>query len=337
MTVPWPDLTIVMPVRNEGAFMATSLDAVLAQDYPGRLEVLVADGASEDGTDAVIADRARADPRVTLVPNPDRIVSCGLNRAIATATGELVLRVDGHCTIPPDYARVCVARLLAEDSACVGGQLRTVGSTPVARGIALAQASPAGVGNATFRTGAAEVVEVDTVAFGVYRRDHLRALGGFDEDLVRNQDDELNLRVRQDGGRILLDPTVVVHYHSRASLRSLLRQYGQYGWFKPLVLRKRGRLPTVRSAVPGALVLGLALTTIAAGAVAGPLAALAPIALYGAGLVLVGLGVGRRDPTAALVVPAALGAMHLAYGIGFIGGLWRWRSAPPTPVRSADG
>lgn len=331
-----PDLTIVMPVRDEGSFMARSLDAVLAQDYDGTIEVLVVDGASSDDTPTIVAERADDDPRIALIANPERIVPNGLNLAIARASGALLLRVDGHCEIPPDYATVCVERLLEQDAACVGGVLRTVGTSPAARAISLAQASPFGVGGASFRTGVDELMEVDTVAFGVYRTDHLRRLGGFDEDLVRNQDDELNLRLRQDGGRILLEPSVAVTYHSRATLRGLARQYRQYGWFKPLVLRKRGRLPSARSAAPAILVIGLVVATVLGGVMGGWPLALAPLAGYGAGLVIAAGWITRRELRALPRVAVALGALHLPYGIGFLGGLWRWRRARPTPVSVDD-
>ena len=332
MTERWPDLTVVMPVRNEGPFMARSLGAVQAQDYSGTLEIIVADGSSTDETPEIVADAAAVDPRIRLIANPERIVSTGLNRAIHEAAGTLILRVDGHCEVPPSYASICVARLLEGGVDCVGGVLRTVGQSVGARAVALAQASRAGVGSAAFRTGAVEARSVDTVAFGVYRRQRLLELGGFDPELVRNQDDELNLRLIQDGGRILLEPDVEVTYNSRATLRGAARQYLQYGWFKPLVLRKRGRLPTARGLAPAALVLGLAVTTMGTALAVGLVGALAPIGAYVATLVIVGLWLGRRDPAAAPLVPVALAALHVPYGLGFLAGLWRWRGAPPTPV-----
>ena len=321
----WPDLTVVMPVRQEADFIERSVGAVLAQDYPGSFEVLIADGASTDGTRAVLDRLAAADDRVAVLDNPDGIVPTGLNRALARARGHVVIRVDGHCEVPVDYARRCVGALLASGADCAGGVLHTEGRSLEARAVALAQSSPLGVGGSRFRTGAGSPRYVDTLAFGAYRREVFDRIGNFDEELVRNQDDEFNLRLTQAGGRIWLDPSIQATYWSRASVRGAFRQYFQYGTYKVRVAQKRRTVPSVRSLVPAVLVAGLVGATVVGAVRRGPRAAAAPLVAYAAGTVAAAAYEARRDPGAATLAPPAFAALHLGYGTGVWWGLWRWR------------
>ncbi len=325
MSRRWPDLSIVMPVRDEADAIERSLGAVLAQDYPGSFEVLVADGASSDGTRQLVEGLAARDDRLSVLDNPEGIVPTGLNRALAQARGEVVMRVDGHCEVPPDYARRCVASLLDSGADCAGGVILTVGDSREARAVALVQSSPLGVGASRFRTGAGAPRTVDTLAFGAYRRDVFDRIGTFDEELVRNQDDEFNLRLTQAGGRIWLDPTIATTYWSRATLRGAFRQHFQYGMYKVRVAQKRGRIPSARSLVPAALVGGLAVTVVAGTVRRDARLALGPVAAYAAGTIVAAAVEARRDPGAAPLAPPAFAALHLGYGAGVWWGLWRWR------------
>jgi glycosyltransferase involved in cell wall biosynthesis len=325
VTRRWPDLSIVMPVRDEADAIERSLAAVLGQDYPGSFEVLVADGASRDGTRALLDDLAARDDRLSVLDNPDGIVPTGLNRALAQSRGTVVMRVDGHCEIPPDYARRCVATLLDTGADCAGGVIHTVGSSREARAVALVQSSPLGVGGSRFRTGAGSPRPVDTLAFGAYRREVFDRIGTFDEELVRNQDDEFNLRLTQAGGQIWLDPTISTTYWSRATLRGAFRQHFQYGTYKVRVAQKRGRIPSMRSLVPALLVGGLAAGLVAGAVRRDARLAAAPVAAYAAGTVVAAAVEARRDLGAAPLAPPAFAALHLGYGAGVWWGLWRWR------------
>src|SRR5262249_4322481 len=228
-----PYVTILMPIRNEERFIARSLGPVLSQTYsPDRIEVIVIDGMSTDGTRSVVHSMADEASRseahrssVMILDNPSKTVPPALNIGVRRAKGDVIIRVDGHCEIPSDYVERCIEALDKTGADCVGGALVSCGETGTARAIAGAQSSPFGVGGATFRTGSKEGCDVDTLAFGAYRRDVFERLGLFDEEMVRNQDDEFNFRVRQSGGRIWLDPAINSRYYSRASLRGLWRQY----------------------------------------------------------------------------------------------------------------
>ena len=323
-----PRVTVVMPCRNERAHIRSSLASVLATELPlDQLEILVVDGASTDGTAAVVAAIAREHPNVQLLENPGRIVPTALNIAIRVATGEIIVRLDAHNEYPPEYIPRLVDWLERTGADNVGGAwvTRPGAATPVAQGIACALSHPFGIGNAKYRLGVAEPVRVDTVPFGCYRRDVFERIGLFDEELVRNQDDELNLRLLRAGGTILLVPDVVSYYHARTSFRQLARMYYQYGYYKPLVIRKVGAVMTARQLAPAALVLGLLAPL--AGSIAWP--ALLPLAAAAVVLYLIAAavaamraakGLGRRTMVSSFL---AFPVLHFSYGIGFLWGAAR--------------
>ena len=320
-----PLITIIMPIRNEARYIARALHAVLAQDYPAdKMEIFVVDGMSEDGTRAIVTAMAVGEPRVQLMDNPERIVPTALNRGVRAAHGEIIIRVDGHAVIAPDYLRRCVETLAAVDADCVGGPIQTVGETPRACGIALAQSSPFGVGNAAFRY-ARTARYVDTLAFGAYRRKVFDHIGLFDPELVCNQDDEFNLRLIRAGGKIWLCPTIQSTYYARASLGRLWRQYFAYGFWKVRVLQKHGRPASWRSLVPVTFV-GALLTTAGLSVLVPPypwlLAVLLPYSLVvlGASLWLAAHHGWQYAP----LLPLSFMTLHLGYGLGFLGGLLSW-------------
>jgi glycosyltransferase involved in cell wall biosynthesis len=342
-----PFVTVVMPVRNEGAFMARSLGAVLAQDYAAdRMEVIIADGLSTDETRAIVEQLACEHPHipVTLLANPGQIVSTGLNLALARARGEVIVRVDGHCEIAPDYVSRCLRHLQAEPVDAVGGPIETVGLTPLSRAIASAMSSPFGVGGSAFRTVKDKQRLVDTAAFPAYTRRALELAGAFDAELVRNQDDEYHYRLRKLGGRILLAPDVRSRYYSRSALRPLWRQYFQYGYWKVRVMQKHPRQMSLRQFVPVAFVMALLGSAL-----------LAPFSILGRALLTLVAGSYLLANLTASVwtarqsdwrylrwLPLIFASLHISYGLGFLQGLvkfWnRWgdthtRRAPQTGVQ----
>lgn len=327
---PFPFVSVIMPIRNEADFIARSLGAVLAQDYPAdRLEVLIADGMSTDGTRAIIAAIAADRPRipVTIIDNPGHIVPTGFNAALARARGDVIVRVDGHCEIAPNYVSRCVRHLLEDGVDGVGGPIETIGTSPLSETIALAMRSPFGVGDSAFRTGTDEAILVDTIAFPAYTRAAVQRAGPLDEELVRNQDDEYNYRLRKLGARLLLAPDVRAKYYSRGSLRSLWRQYYQYGFYKVRVLQKHPRQMRPRQFVPPAFV-----TSFLGGALLCPLNkrlrvlwALV-ISAYAVANLMASWRIARKAGRAHLQrLPLVFSILHFSYGLGFLHGLVHFR------------
>lgn len=327
-----PFVSVVMPIRNEAAYIEGGLRAVLRQDYPhDRMEVLVADGMSTDGTREVVCDLAvGAGPRVRLIDNPGRIVPTGLNAAISGAVGEVIVRVDGHCEIAPDYVRRCVGLLASGEAGGVGGPIETVGETTLARAIAAAMSSAFGVGGSAFRTVKNRQMFTDSVAFPAYRRDVLERVGPYDEELVRNQDDEYNYRLRKLGGRLLLSPLIRSKYYSRASVRSLWRQYFQYGYWKVRVMQKHPAQMCARQFVPALFVLGVCSTLLLAAAArtavgVAPLASVAAAYLVANGAASIFLARRERRWLYLPLLPLIFATLHFSYGLGFLTGLVKFR------------
>jgi len=338
---PAPFVTIIVPIRNEAHYIAGSLRSVLAQDYPAdRMEILVVDGMSDDGTRAIVQriidDRREAigddRPAILLLDNPARTVPPALNAGLHHARGEVIIRVDGHCVIAANYVRCCVAALRETEADCVGGPMLTIGKTYIAHVIAQAQSSRFGVGGVAFRTGRAQPGYVDTVAFGAYRRAVFERIGGFDEELVRNQDDELNFRLTQAGGRIWLDPSIRSAYYSRAGFHSLWHQYFQYGLYKVRVIQKRGAVPSWRHLVPATFVLSLMGSMILAAITRKPGVVLSVAGPYAVANGLAGLLIARREWRMLPLLSFAFLVLHLAYGAGFLWGIGYWSRVPLKPT-----
>jgi len=307
-----------MPVRNGAATVAGAVAAALDQDYPGDVEVVAALGPSGDSSAEVLA-RLSDDPRVRVVPNPSGGTAAGLNAAIAASRGSVIARCDAQSRFPRHYLRRAVEILAETGADCVGGTQAAEGTAFVSRAVAIAQTTFLGVGDARYRTGG-KPGPVDTVYLGVFRRAALERVGGFDEGQVRNQDYELNWRLRQSGGTVYFHPDLAVAYTPRAGLRPLWRQYWEYGTWKRVMLRKHPRSLRWRQMAPPGLVAGL-LWSLVMLVTPWPWAAAIVPGAYLAALLgtTVVEGIRRRDP-AALALPVVLPTMHLAWGLGFVAG-----------------
>ncbi len=313
-----------MPVRNEAGFIERSIAAVLAQTYPRDLiEVIVADGMSTDDTLNIIERLAKvSDIPVHLVENPNLIAPSGLNRAIEASRGEIIVRVDGHCEVEPDYVANCVNMLQSGNADGVGGPIETIGESHVARAIARAMSSKFGVGGSAFRTEENREIYTDTVAFPGYTREIIERAGPFNEELVRNQDDEYNYRIRKLGGRILLSPTIRSRYYSRSSLKSLWRQYFQYGYWKVRVLQLHPRQMSVRQFVPFFFVTSLIATAALAPFSSIALWALTAIlTLYLLANFAASALAARSDPEMFPLLSLSYLILHISYGLGSLVGL----------------
>jgi glycosyltransferase involved in cell wall biosynthesis len=263
----WPRVSVIVPCRDEERYIAKCLDGILAADYPAdRLEVVVADGRSGDGTRRIIERYAGQDPRVRLLDNPRQITPAALNIAIRAASGDIVVRMDAHAVFPPSYIRQLVEALDESGAAVVGGSIETLPANdgPVAAAIAIAMRHPFGVGNSSFRVGSGTRRAVDHVPFFCCRRELFDRVGLFDEELVRNQDGEFSARVIRGGGRVVLVPEARAKYFARGSLTKLARMFYQYGYYKVLTAVKVRRIMTARQLVPPAFVLALLGSALAA-------------------------------------------------------------------------
>jgi len=323
-----PFISVIMPVRNEAAHIGRSLRAVLGQDYPpDRIEIIVADGMSTDETRDIVHSFQVKFGNLQLVDNPRGIAPSGLNAGLRHALGEIIVRVDGHCEIAPDYVSRCVEHLTRENIGGVGGAIESIGETPVARMIATAMSSPFGVGGSAFRTVKGRSMFTDTVAFPAYKRSVIEKAGLFDEELVRNQDDEYNYRLRKLGVKILLASDVESRYYSRGTLRSLFRQYFQYGFWKIRVLQKHPHQMQWRQFVPFVFVLSLiSLLSLTPFFKLAQWAFYVEAILYGIANLAASVLTARRSGLRTLpLLPIAFMALHLSYGFGFMVGLVKFR------------
>ena len=316
-----PPVSVILPVRNEASHILEAIRSALSQDYSGSLEVIVADGASTDGTTDLVKRMAAEDPRVLLVPNPDGTTPAGLNAAIRRARGEIIVRLDGHAVLPKNYVARAVAELAAHDADNVGGIQRAVGQGPLQEAVALAMSIPLGVGDSRFHYGG-PAGPTDTVYLGVFRKSVFDRIGIFDESLERNQDYELNYRIRAAGGTVWFDPELVVEYRPRRSLSALWKQYFEYGTWKRVVLKRNPRSLRLRQLAPVALVLGLLASLFLA--ILGSSLALVVPAAYAVSIAIGTLVAGRRvRAEVAVRLPLALLTMHIGWGSGFILGVPR--------------
>lgn len=253
-------LSVICPIYNEEKHIAACLDSILRQDFPKEeLEVLLVDGMSTDRTREIVQQYTAQYPFIFLLDNPKRIVPTGLNIGIRVAQGEVIIRLDAHAIYPDNYFSALVDKLFALNADNVGGLCRTLPAkdTPMCEAIAAALSSPFGMGDSHFRIGTNKEMQVDTVPFGCFRREVFDKIGYFDEELVRNQDDEFNGRIIKFGGHIYLIPSVVIDYYGRDSIGKVSKMFYQYGLFKPLVNKKLGNPASVRQFFPFFFVLGL--------------------------------------------------------------------------------
>jgi len=326
-----PFVSILIPIRNEAHYIEKCLEAVLKQDYPAeQIEILIADGMSDDGTRDLLKANHINDSRVKVFDNHAKIVASGLNLLTRHAKGLILVRVDGHCVIAPDYVSRCVHHLQTKNVDGVGGPMNSIGEDDISQTIALAMSSKFGVGGSSFRTEVGQTKLVDTIPFPAYTRAIVDKVGPYDEELVRNQDDEYNYRIREAGGKILLAEDVRSIYFTRGSLRNLWRQYDQYGFYKVRVFQMHPKQMRPRQFIPPMFVLTLIITAF-----------LTLITPWGWLSLLCISGIYLAANTAASLItayprhykylwrlPLAFATLHISYGSGFLLGLikfWnRW-------------
>ena len=323
----FPDVAVIMPVLNEEAYLASAVHAILEQQYPGAVRIVLALGPSTDATNHIASELAQTNTQIVLVQNPSGRTPDGLNAAIAVTHESVIVRVDAHSELSKGYIQTAVETLHRTGADNVGGIMAATGVTPFEQAVAAAMTSKAGVGSASFHVGGDEG-PTETVYLGVFQRTALERVGGYDPAFTRAQDWEMNFRIRSTGGLVWFNPELIVTYRPRATFKALAKQYFQYGQWRREVMRSHPETLKSASALrylaPPLAVLGIvvglgmsviaALTNIFPLVVVGVLAPLGYLALVLAFSVLL----RRKAGSGAKYLPLVLGVMQLSWGIGFL-------------------
>lgn len=322
-------ISIIIPCYNERLYIDRLLVNLIEQDYPKNLlEILIIDGISTDGTDLIIDNYCKQYSYIKLFKNYNKTVPYALNLGITNSSGDIIVRMDAHSAYPVNYISTLVENLVSLDADNVGGVWITKpgNDTVVAKAISYATSCSFGIGNARYRLTSDKIQQVDTVPYGCYRRDIFEKIGLFDEDLIRNQDDEFNVRLIQNGGKIFLIPDLKIEYFARESIRKAARMFYQYGLFKPLVMKKTKTILTLRQLAPVAFLLySILLVPLLLLFPSISLLFLLPAFLY----VLISMsftvrGIVRLKDPRMVILPYVFAVIHYSYGIGYLTGLYRF-------------
>jgi cellulose synthase/poly-beta-1,6-N-acetylglucosamine synthase-like glycosyltransferase len=315
-------VTCVIPCRNEADFIATCLESVAGLDWPkDLLEVLVCDGESTDRTVEILSRYAAEHPYIRVLRNPKRSLASGWNLGLAIARGEVVCTMIAHQTYEPDYIRASIRYLRKFDADGVGGGMRTrpQENTPIGRAISAAWSHPFGVGNAYFRIGTERPRWVDNIHCGVFRRDALQRVGGYNERLTRSQDADMQTRLRAAGGRLLLVPEVFSDYFTRSEFGPFARYCLVNGYWVARPLEHGAFLSSLRHWIPMLFVLSLTGLGLLSFVWDTALLLLVIVLLsYVMCSAAAGLSVAlrRADVRYAVLLPVVFATLHFGYGLG---------------------
>ena len=321
-----PYISIVIPCRNEIHYIETFLSSLSRQSAAKSiLEIIVADGMSTDGTSEVVERFALNHPKVKILKNCQSIVSSGLNAAIRISRGKLILRMDVHTEYSPDYVAKCIEIMSKTGAENVGGPALTKGETLLQKSFAAAFHSAFALGGARFRNVEYQGL-TSTVPYGCWPRSLFEEIGFFDEDLVRNQDDEFNLRLIRAGGRIWQSPEIKSWYYPRKTLSATLRQYFEYGYWKVAIMKKYQRPGSIRQVIPSLFLLGLSCLAILSLFFETATWGLVGIGLTYFGISLIASIIAAKDKSWQMLplLPLVFGSFHLSYGLGFLSGIYRF-------------
>ncbi len=323
-----PMVSIVAPCRNEADYIEEAVKSILQNNYPSELiELLVVDGMSTDGTREIVNKLVKHDNRIRLLDNPKKIVPSAMDIGIKQARGDYIIRIDCHATFATDYISKCIEVSQRTGADNVGGYMETLpgADTQIAKAIAKATSSRFGVGNSTFRLGGPER-QVDTVPFGTFRKELFDKIGLYDERLARNQDIELNSRIRKAGGRIVISPEIKLSYYNQATYLGLFRQAFNNGFWNPLTVRLTGGGLSIRHFVP--LIFIAVLIALAAGALIFWLLKwllLSYILIYLITGLLFSIQCAKRKISLIPLILLSFVILHMSYGLG---SLWSMVTMP---------
>ncbi len=307
-------ISVICPVYNEVAYLPGLIE-FFNQSEPADKELFLIDGGSTDGSTELILEYQKGSENIRLVQNPEKFVAFGLNKAIPLCRGQYIARLDAHAEYPATYFEACLHAIQKSDADNVGGFIHSVGKGAAGQAIACAMSSKFGVGGASFRTLQTDAF-VETVPFGFWKREAFDRFGFFDEDLVRNQDDEFNYRILKKGGKIFQSSNIHCRYFVRDSFKALFRQYYQYGYYKPLVIKKIGKVVKLRHLAPVFFVLYLILIPFS---IFQPFL-LIPFIIY----LFLSLYSSLRCTANPVLVMTAFFVLHFAYGLGFLNGIFKF-------------
>ena len=310
----FPPVSVILPILNEERDLSNCISAILQQDYPSEIEVILALGPSEDKTTQIAEKLSASDSRIKLVSNPTGQTAVGLNLAIKVSSNEIICRIDGHSEISNHYIKTAVEILQQKNAVNVGGLMYADGNSGLQRVVAQAMRSKLGVGPSKFHTGGS-AGESDTVYLGTYKKAAVLAAGGFDERYIRAQDWELNYRLRKNGGLIWFDPRLQVTYRPRSTFKKLAKQYFQYGRWRRVISRQHINTVNFRYLAPPFAVVTNTLSLFLS-FVVNPLF-ISPLLIYFCALIIGSLFIGRKVVDK-LIMPFVLATMHFSWGIGFI-------------------
>jgi len=311
---PKREISVILPVLNEEKYLEDAVNAILAQQYDGKIEVILAVAPSDDRTLEIAQRLHMNDPRVVIVENPSGRTAAGLNLAIAASQYSIIVRVDGHANIPNNYCELVSEVLETTGAVNVGGVMAAEGKSLFEKSVARAMRSPLGVGASRFHTGGS-AGEVDTVYLGAFRKEALLAAGGFDERFTRAQDWELNFRLRQAGGVVYFDPRLVVTYRPRSSVKALAKQYFEYGRWRRVVSRRHQGTINYRYLAPPFTVAATLLSLIL-GWLVSPFLFI-PALVYAVFILIASVVIGKSMGEF-LCLPTILLTMHISWGLGFL-------------------
>jgi glycosyltransferase involved in cell wall biosynthesis len=317
MSTSLPSVTVMMPVRNEQHHLPKAVESVLAQNYPGQLEIVLAIGPSIDETKAVASELAKKHPGIKIIENPKGLTTVGLNLAIAEGAGEIIIRVDAHSELAANYISRGVEILLETGSVLVGGIMNARGNSPFQKAVAFGYGSRFGLGGGRYHIGG-QAGEAESAYLGIFEAKALKQVGGYNEQIIRGEDWDLAQRLKATGGKVWFSPELEVNYWPRSNIKALAWQFYSTGVWRGELTRKFPSKASLRYFLPPLALLFLTVSALLSViGLLNQLALIIPVALY---LLMLSLAAGTAKSLGLVdrvMVLIALPVMHFSWATGF--------------------